>query len=52
MKKATIHADSHAAKALLHAANAGVAEMIEPGTVPNVKPAAAKHATTTPAQPA
>ena len=52
MKKATIHAASHAANAPLQAANAGVAAIIEIGTVPNVNPAAEKHATATPAHPA
>lgn len=52
VKKAIIHAASHVANAALHAANAGVAAIIAPGTVPNVKPAAEKHATVTAAQPA
>jgi len=38
--------------AALHAANMGVAAITAPGTVPNVKPAAEKHATVTAAHPA
>jgi len=43
---------SHTPNAALHAANAGVAAISAPGTVPNVNPAAEKHATVTPAHPA
>lgn len=51
-KKAAMHAASQAPNAALHAASAGVAAITAPGTVPKVKPAAVKHATATPAQPA
>ena len=47
-----MQAASQVAKAALQAARAGVAAMTAPGTVPNVKPAAAKQATVTAAQPA
>lgn len=46
------HAASHTPNAVLHAANAGVAAITAPGTVPKVNPAAAKQATVTAAQPA
>lgn len=52
VKNATIQAASHDPNAALHAASAGVAAIMAPGTVPNVNPAAEKHATATPAQPA
>lgn len=52
VNKATMQADSQTPNAALHVANAGVAAMIAPGTVPNVNPAAEKHATVTAAQPA
>lgn len=51
-KKAAMQAASHTPNAALQAAKAGVAAITAPGTVPNVKPAAAKHATVTAAQPA
>lgn len=51
-KKAAMQAASHNPNAALHAAKAGEAAITAPGTVPKVKPAAAKQATVTPAQPA
>jgi len=43
---------SQTPNAALQAANMGVAAITTPGTVPNVNPAAEKHATVTAAQPA
>lgn len=52
VKMAATHAASQTPNAALQAANAGVAAITAPGTVPNVNPAAAKHATVTAAHPA
>lgn len=49
---AATQAASQNPKAELHAVNAGTAAICDPGTVPKVKPAAVKHATTTAAHPA
>lgn len=46
------HAAWHVPQAALQAANAGVAAITAPGTVPNVNPAAEKQATVIVAQPA
>lgn len=50
--KAAMQLASQIPNAALHAAKAGVAAIIAPGTVPKVNPAAEKQATVTAAQPA
>lgn len=50
--RAAMQADIHAAYAALQPANAGVAAIMAPGTVPKVKPAAVKQATTSAEHPA
>lgn len=52
MTKAATQLASHIPKAVLHAANMGVAAITDAGTVPNVNPAAVKQATVTAAHPA
>lgn len=49
---ATVHIDMQLPNAALHAVRAGDAAITAPGTVPKTAPAAPKHATTRPAQPA